>query len=379
MSPITNLGTILVTGGAGWMGSCIVESLLVDGSFSQVVSSVEPQATSNRQVDGAVYHYCDLSDQVQLKALLDKFKPRVILHTIGPGFFAPPQSHYLITYEQSRLMLVTAKKHPSVQALVYTSTAEAVALKPSHNDHPVREDEVGTYALDRGPMAYSRTKAAVDILVREANTPKAFDDASGNYRNTLLTAVLRVTGLYGPRDKLTIIEMLKLVNTPKTKFQIGPNKLRHDWIFVESCARAHVLAAKALIHPTTTERADGQAFNVSDNSPIKFWDFARSVLEEAGDANWAPDGPHKVVQIPFWAVLLALRLLEWIYWIFTFGMMRPSSSTHTFAYMKTGCWFDISKARRVLGYEPLCDTHEGIKKTIQWMRENGHLGDKKRV
>lgn len=138
-----------------------------------------------------------------------------------------------------------------------------------------------------------------------------------------------------------------------------------------------MLAAKALIHPPTEERADGQAFNISDGSPMKFWDFARTLFREAGDANWAPDGSQKAVQIPFWVILFGIGLTEWLYWIFTFGLLRPNSSTPTYHYMKTGCWLDISKARRVLGYEPLLHTNEGLKKSVHWMRENGYLEDKK--
>ncbi|CBX99525.1 similar to C-3 sterol dehydrogenase/C-4 decarboxylase [Plenodomus lingam JN3] len=370
MSRGGSLGTILVTGGAGWLGSYIVELLVNDSDFSQVVSSVEPQVTPNRQIPGVIYHDCDISNSTQLRALLDKVKPRIIIHSIGPGFFASPEAHRRVTYDLSKQLIAEARKHPSIQAVVYTGTVEGMNMTPKDNTRPMREDEVTLHSLHSGPNAYSRTKAAVDRLMREANTPEALDNTSGNYENQLLTTVLRVTGLYGPRDRLTVVEMLKLVNTPNTKFQLGPNTLVHDWIHVENCARAHVLAAKALVNPTG-ERADGRGFFVSDGKPKKFWDFTRKIWEEAGDANWAPDGPHKVIQIPFWLVLFAVGSIEWLFWIFTLGMVRPSASTMTFEYMKTGGWFDISETRNVLGYEPEFDTDEGIRRTIQWFKENG--------
>jgi sterol-4alpha-carboxylate 3-dehydrogenase (decarboxylating) len=376
---IQNLGPILVTGGTSYLGSHIVETLLADGPYPPVVSSVEPQVNFSRRVEEATYHDCDLLDPRQVDALLDKVKPRAVVHTLGANFFAPPKDHYRITYDLSRHFIVAVKKHPSVQALVFTSTVEAVALRPSDNDHPVREDEIGTYSLNHGPMVYSRVKAAIDTLVRESNTPEAFSNVTGNYSNQLLTAVIRMTGMYGPRDGQAIEAMLELVNTPKTQFQTGPNELVHDWCYVYNAASVHMLAAKALIRPPTEERADGQAFNVSDGSPTKFWDFARMIWKEAGDANWADNGPHKVKVVPFWVVLYGMSLMEWLYWIFTFGLLRPKSTTATFSYMKTGCWMDISKARRVLGYEPLVDTKEGIKRTVQLEREHGDLKDKKNV
>ncbi|OAL07403.1 NAD(P)-binding protein [Phaeosphaeriaceae sp. SRC1lsM3a] len=374
MEHAASLGPILVTGGAGYLGSHIIESLLADGAFSPVVASVQPEVVTNRCVPKAVYHDCDVGSAAELTELLDKVKPRVIIHTIGPGFFSPPKAHYRVTYELSKQLVAIARKHSSVQALVYTSTAEVIKLKAEYNSFPLREDQVPLNNLNSGPNAYCRTKAAVDILVRSTNTPEAIANTSGNFSDQLLTATLRVTGIYGPRDRLTVLEILSMVNTPKTWFQIGPNRLTHDWIHVENCANAHVLAAKALLRKPggskSRERADGQAFNVSDGKPMPFWNFAHLIWSEGGDANWAYGGPHRVIQIPIGLVLFFVGVMEWVVWIFTAGMMRSTSTRTSFEYLKTGCWLDITKAREVLGYTPLFGTEEGLKKTMGWFRDN---------
>jgi sterol-4alpha-carboxylate 3-dehydrogenase (decarboxylating) len=367
--PQDDLGTILVTGGAGYLGSHLVEALLADQVFSTVVSTIEPQVTSNRSITGAIYHNCDVSDAKQFTEILDTVKPRVIMHTIGPGFFSAPDVHYRVTYQLSKQLIAIARKHSSVQALVYTSSAEAVDLAPKDNIYPVREDQVKLHTLHSGPNAYSRTKAAVDTLVLSTNTPEAIQNTSGNFVNQLLTATLRVTGIYGPRDRLTILPILSFVNTPKTWFQIGPNNLVHDWMHIENCASAHVLTAKALLRPHG-ERADGQAFFISDGKPMRFWDFARLIWREAGDANWARNGPHRVIQIPLWMVLCTVGLVEWVVWMCTFGMQWAGASRMTLEYMKTGCWFDIGKARDVLGYEPAFGTEEGVGRSVGWFKEN---------
>ena len=369
MASNRNLGTILVTGGGGWLGSHIVERLVSDSQFSAIVSTLEPNVVANRRVPGATYHVCDISNAKEFVKLLNLVKPRVIMHTVGPGFFAPPEAHYRVTYDLSRQLVAIARKHSSVQALVYTCTAEAVRMTPEMNSSPLKEEDATIYNLSSGPNAYARTKSAVDALVRESNTPEALDNNTGNYQNQLLTTVLRVTGLYGPRDRLTIGEILLNVNTSKSQFQIGPNELVHDFIHVDNCALAHVLAAQALLNPKE-ERADGQAIFVSDGKPKKFWDFVHKIYELGGDANWAPNGPRKSYQIPFWLVVYPVVFLEWLFWAFTFGKLRPNSNSTTFEYMKTGCWFDIGKAKRALGYEPMFDTDEGLKRAMQWFRAN---------
>ncbi|KAF2272215.1 C-3 sterol dehydrogenase/C-4 decarboxylase-like protein [Westerdykella ornata] len=380
MADKRNLGTVLVTGGTGWLGSHIVQSLLADQSFNSVVSTVEPGETENvhNRIPGATYHECALSDLSQFTKLLSTIQPRTIIHTVSTDFFSADEAHYRITYHQSKRIITAARQHASVQALVYTSTCEVLALKPSHNTHPVHEDEVPTYTLKSGPHAYARTKSAIDALVRQLNTREALHNTSGDFTDQLLTAVLRTAGLYGP-DSSTIRAMLERVNTPNTRFQIGPNALRHDWLYVENCARAHVLAAKALLKPPNPnpgdgeERADGQAFFLTDGKPLPFWDFVRCVWAEAGDANWKPGGPRKVDRVvPFWLVLSVVGVIEWVYWVVTMGRVRPGVSRLTYYYIRMGCWLDIGRARRVLGYEPVVGgTEEGVRRTMEWFRGNG--------
>lgn len=151
-----------------------------------------------------------------------------------------------MTYELSNRLIAVAREHSSVQALVYTCTTEAVNMRPEYNSQPLREDQVGLHGLQLGPNAYSRTKAAVDALIFGNNTPEVHS-TTGTFEDRLLLCSLRVAGLYGPRDRLTIVEMLTLVNTPRYRYQIGPNRLVHDWIHVENCVRARLLAAKAFM------------------------------------------------------------------------------------------------------------------------------------
>lgn len=65
--------------------------------------------------------------------------------------------------------------------------------------------------------------------------------------------------------------------------------------------------------------------------------------------------------------MLVLSIIaEWVYWVFTFGMMVALFNPNLARYIKDGRVVAISKARNILGYHPLVSREEGIKRSVQW-------------
>lgn len=81
------VGTVLVTGGCGFVGSFITEAFATELSCSHIV--VASRNPSRFRVPGVEYRSCDVMEFDQVKTLLDEIKPRVIVHTVSPGVFAP--------------------------------------------------------------------------------------------------------------------------------------------------------------------------------------------------------------------------------------------------------------------------------------------------
>ncbi|KAF2192173.1 C-3 sterol dehydrogenase/C-4 decarboxylase-like protein [Zopfia rhizophila CBS 207.26] len=368
------LGTVLVTGGCGFIGSFIVEAFAASSSCSSVVAA--SRNPTKFCIAEATYKVCNFSDRNQVTALLNEVKPRVIVHTVSPGPFATPDEHYRISYLATKQLLELAKQHPSVRALVWTSSMNAVKLDPAMNSSPLTESGTELNDFKSKASAYGRAKGATETIILASNTDASTVDFSGDasWEGKLLTTSLRITGLYGPRDKTTIWEILKVVNTMATRIQIGKNELLHEWNYVESAANAHVLAARALLdgqHLRPDMRVDGEAFSITDGSPMKFWDFSRKVWEMAGDEFCnRRDKEMKLIVIPFWFMKMVAGFGEWACWLFTFGRKRPRMTVDHFEFMSSGCWFSIEKAQTRLGYEPVCDTEEGIRRTIKWFKDN---------
>jgi len=147
----------------------------------------------------------------------------------------------------------------------------------------------------------------------------------------------------------------------QTGFQLGPNTNLFDFTYVGNVAYAHILAALALLHssklttiPLSHERVDGEAFMITNDEPVYFWDFARAIWKAAG----SDKGTEHVWVIGTETGLALGATLEWIMWaIGRKSKLRYSSMTR---------YYDCSKAKLRLGYKPLTSLQEGITKGVNW-------------
>lgn len=345
-------GSVLVTGGGGFLGSHVVDAFVAEGRRSIIAIGRSPNKYPN---SSARYLTCDVTCTADLAAAIDQVRPTVIVHTVTPGPFAPAAAHRA-DYAATRKLVELAAKAPSVKALVYSGSAEAVANFSGARSTPLSEDEAILHTPRTTSSTYARNKAASQAFVLAANGPN------------LRTAVLCLPGMYGPRDRNIAFNLLNMTNTLAPRIQLGDNKVVHDWLFVETAAQAHVLAADALLAPQrdAAHKIDGEAFFVSDGTPMRFWDFARKMWAAAGDKHSVRGA--RVISIP-WAVVLALAVVsEAVFLVCTLGRKVPGLTRMHVHYMKEGAWFDVDKARQRLGWEPRVSTDEGIRRTVAWFQ-----------
>lgn len=199
---------------------------------------------------------------------------------------------------------------------------------------------------------YELSKVRAEQLVLDANS------------HSLPTTALRLVLTYGERDSAMVPSLLPAFYNKQTNIQLGDGTNLHDYVYAGNAGKAHILAAKALLSPNRANgKVDGEAFNITDGEPRRFWDIMRLVWRAAGDKTQLED----VTVVPAWLAVMMAQGAEWIFWIFTLGRKRPqllnvlivkhSVLTHT---------YDITKARKRLGYEPVPDMEGGILRTVEW-------------
>ncbi|KIO27875.1 hypothetical protein M407DRAFT_188207 [Tulasnella calospora MUT 4182] len=108
----------------------------------------------------------------------------------------------------------------------------------------------------------------------------------------------------------------------------------------------------------------GQAFFITNGEPVYFWDFGRMVWKAMGDHT------TRRMVLPTSVGLVVGTLAEWFSW---FMGREPGFTRYRVAITSSNRWFNIEKARRVLGYEPQVGLEEGIKRGVKWFMDNGGL------
>ncbi|MCJ1458679.1 erg26, C-3 sterol dehydrogenase [Mycoblastus sanguinarius] len=368
--------SVLVIGGCGFLGHHIVSQILE--RRTSTVSVLDLRTTHNR-LPNASYHDADITSPDAVRSVLEQVKPAIIIHTASPATVRDGTSnaqkksakalYYKVNVEGTRNLIQQAVEIGTVKAFIYTSTASVI--------HDAVSDLIN--ADERWPVLhppqqreyYAETKAVAEELVLDANRK----------HGDMLTCALRPAGIFGEGDMQLIPNMLKAYQKGQTKFQIGSNDNLFDFSYVGNVAHAHVLAAVALMDthalsptvPLDHERVDGEAFLITNAQPVCFWDFARMVWSVAGDTT----EPGQVWVIEKGLGLILATVIEWGFWLA--GGWTPNLDRQKVQYSCMTRYYNIDKARRVLGYAPKWGIEEAVRKTVGWFKERERKGVEKKA
>ncbi|KAI1105231.1 NAD(P)-binding protein [Jackrogersella minutella] len=352
------LGRVLVIGGCGFLGHHVVNLLLRDWTCTVSVVDLKCQRNRRPDSDGVEYVEADITDADGLVKVLGRLKPDVVIHTASPpaqGLGAVANDVFKKVNVDGTRAVIAACQQNDVKALVYTSSASVMS---NNRDDLINANE--EYPVIRGKYQteyYSETKAHAEELVLEANRAEGTE---------LLTTAIRPSGIFGEGDVQLVYHTINIFREGKDKVQVGLNENLFDFTYVENVAHAHLLAARALLvtHASTTEvldyeRVDGEAFIITNDSPVYFWDLMRAIWREAGSQK----GTEHV-----WVLSRDLGLLLGFLSEVFFGIIKktPTLTRQRIVYSSMTRYYDITKAKRRLGYRPLVSLSEGVKRAVKW-------------
>ncbi|RFU29203.1 hypothetical protein B7463_g7142, partial [Scytalidium lignicola] len=351
-----SLGSVLVIGGCGFLGHNIVN--LLCESYTCRVSVIDLRTIHNRrpESDGVQYFDADITTLSSLLPIFEKIKPDVVIHTASPTLVGGTKELYRKVNVEGTKCVIEACHKTNVKALVYTSSASVVSDNAS--DLINADERWPVIAPKNQTEYYSLTKAEAEALVIAANrSPK------------LLTAAIRPASIFGPGDVQLLPQILRVLKNNQTRYQLGENTNLFDFTYVENIAHAHCLAARALLQtysastaPLDYEKVDGEAFFITNDSPLYFWDFARAVWKAGG----SDKGIEQVWELPKDLMLAAGAAAEWVMWLIG---KRAKLTRREVKYSCMTRYYNISKAKARLGYRPIVPLKEGIEKGVAWFIE----------
>ena len=355
---LPSAGSVLVTGGTGFLGHHIV-SLLASRKACTKLTVLDIKQPA-KPVPGVDYQDGDITDYDAMLKFFGKLQPDAVIHTASPNHSHKSQElMYKINVDGTKTMVRVAQE-TGVKAFVYTSSASVISDTRSDL---IYADE--TYPLVMGknqPEYYTTTKAQAELHVLASNRAPSHPK--------LLTAAIRPSAMFGEGDVQLLPPGLSAYYKGQTKFQIGDNTNLFDFTEITNVAHAHHLALTALLQtsareakghalPLDHERVDGEAFLITNDSPVYFFDFARRCWAEAGDDT----DPAKVWVLSKDLGLVIAVVMEWIFYLFQLGNANLTRQRVQYTCMTR--YFNIDKAKRRLGYAPVVSMDDGVRRGVK--------------
>ena len=325
---------ILVTGGAGFIGSAVVRQAIRDGhevinldALTYAANLANVEQVSN--APGYAFEKASVADRAALDDIFARHEPDAVMHLAaeshvdrsidGPAEFIETNINGTYTLLEAARSYWTAKGQPETFRFHHISTDEVFgSLGPTG-----KFTETTPYD-PRSP--YSASKAASDHLVRAWHEtyglPVVLTNCSNNYGP-----------FHFPEKLIPVVILNALHGRPIPIYGAGDNV--RDWLYVEDHAVALLLVLQ--------KGELGRSYNIGGENEARNIDIAQTICAIL-DRRRPDSAPHD-------------RLIEFV-------ADRPG---HDQRYA-----IDPSRIREELGWRPSVTLEEGLEKTVDWFIANEH-------
>ena len=320
---------ILITGGTGFLGQHLAKTLLAKGhtihlmgrNFVRVNALVQARAiplrVDLRDAEAVAVACRNMNAVYHVGALSAPWGKEADFHAINVG--------------GTQAVLLGCLRH-NVKRLIYVSSPSVVF--DGHDQYNVTEQ-----------VPYPRTFASVYSL-----TKKLGEDLVNEAATKIETVILRPKAIFGPGDTSLLPRLITAAKQGRLP-QIGNGRNLVDLTYVENVVHALMLALDA-------PSAVGKTYTITNDAHVPLWDVIRTVLQRL-------DLPTNLRKIPLPAALAAARAMEWRA---VLTGKEPLLTRYSVSILARTQTYDISAAKRDLGYAPPIAIEEAIERTLTALR-----------
>ncbi|HVF50089.1 MAG TPA: GDP-mannose 4,6-dehydratase [Pyrinomonadaceae bacterium] len=321
---MTERRNILVTGGAGFIGSHLVERLLAEArwrvtvvdDFNDFYAPELKRANVAAHMGRADFRLveADIRDRAALEGVFAETRFDCIVHLAARAGVRPSLSEpvlYAETNINGTLNLLELARASHVGQFIFGSSSSVYGINakvPFAEEDPIRQ-----------PISpYAATKAAGELLCH-----------TYAHLHGIRCVALRFFTVYGARQRpdLAIHKFARLIDAGRQIPVFGDGTTRRDYTYVEDI----VMGVRAAID---YEASMYEAINLGESRTVELRELIALLEKELGRRAVVERKP-----------------------------LQPGDVPQTFA--------DISKARRLLGYNPQTEIEEGIRRFVRWFKAEG--------
>ena len=343
LPPAANV-SIVVTGGSGFLGSKIIEYLLLQGETQIWNLDIVGPKKVHKSVQ---FRKCDITNRKQVFTLFNEAKPVIVYHVAALLCYAQNLPHqweraYKINVLGTKNLRDAALYH-NASRFIYTSSSTVVVGK---NQAHLNMTEDVPYVTDTTTFShYQLTKALAEQDIRKSDGTRLRND------KVFHTVCLRPTSMvFGAGEKSGPLSMALLCCFAP----LLNGKTMLDVVSVENVAYGELLAEFALRSDPC--QVGGQAIGLSNNDPIQWGDLYLLLK---------PYQPRLVlVTLLPWMYLSSAWISETVQWLFkgkvSIGALDNLSSSTVNLSLKEYT-FSPDKAKALLNYRPIYTLDQGLE------------------
>ena len=316
---------ILLTGGAGFIGSHVAEALLRKHVGLSIVDNLDDfyspawkraNLDAIRRMGSFEFFDHDICSEERMRETIARVRPEIIIHLAARAGVRPsieqPRLYERVNVSGTVNILELCREF-RVSRLIFGSSSSVYGAS---SRAPFSESQSDLHPIS----PYAATKLAAELL--------CYTHA---HLYELPVVVLRFFTVYGPRQRpdLAIHKFVARIEAGKPLPIFGNGETGRDYTYIDDIV-AGVLSALEYA-PSSTFGAPFEIFNLGNSQPVKLLELVRLVEQMTGKKAAIQQEALQQGDVPL-------------------------------------TWADISKAQKLLGYRPQTTIEEGLKKFVEWYR-----------